>query len=452
MGGNAFLLTTIKRRNLRLRQKLTCLMLTVTLICMLSGCMFKTVEEMYSPPKRSEEYNNLQAAIDTVMGGLNYCAPVQGEHQQTVQLADLTGDGQTEAVLFAKGTDERPLKVFVFAKVDGFYANIAKLEFTGTTFEQVEYADLDGISGAELVVGRRMGNEVLHSLSAYSFSGGVPDTILTTGYTRFLTTDLDSNGMREIFLLRPGSEEGNGVAELYHYREGTMERDTEAVMSMPVDRLKRIAAGGMYRNTQAVFVASAYDSETIITDVYAIINDTFTNVSLSNESGTSVKTVRSYYVYGDDIDGDGLIEIPSLVQDEAESWALSQNLIRWYNLTPAGGEVEKAFTFHNYTQRWYVQLDLSWMESIRVTRGNDLGQNVGYVFSVDGKELFTIYGLTVDDRQTVAQSDGRFILNKTDEVTYAASLGIAAHSVGLTQETLTQRFNFIQENWKTGET
>lgn len=442
----------IKRRSRRLKRKLACLALALVLVCTLSGCMFKTVDEMYCLPKRSEEYNNLQAAINHVMGGLDYCAPGQGEHQQTVQLADLTGDGLAEAVLFAKGTDERPLKVFVFAKVDGSYTNIAKLEFAGTVFEQVEYADLDGVPGAELVVGRQMGNEVLHALSAYSFNGGVAETLLTAGYTRFLTTDLNRNGRKEIFLLRPGSEGGNGVAELYTYRDGTMERDTEATMSMPIDKLKRIATGGMYGDNQAVFVASVYNEETIITDVYAIIHDKFINVSLSNESGTSIKTIRNYYVYGDDIDGDGLIELPSLVQDEEVSWALSQNLIRWYNLTPSGGEVEKAFTFHNYSGRWYVQLDLEWMEAIQVTRGNELGSTSGYVFTVGGKELFTIYALTGDGRQTTAQSEGRFILNRTDEVTYAACLGSGADVFDLTQENLTQRFHFILEDWKTGET
>ena len=223
-------------------------------------------------------------------------------------------------------------------------------------------------------------------------------------------------------------------------------------MSVPVDKLKRIATGGMYDDIQAVFVASAYDEDAIITDTYAIIDGRFTNVSLSNESGTSVKTIRNYYVYGDDIDSDGLIEIPALVRDEAGSWALSQNLIRWYNLTPDGSEVDKTFTFHNYTDRWYVQLNLEWMDTIQVVRGNDLGVCAGYVFSVDGSELFTIYALTGNDRQTVAQADGRFVLNKTEEVTYAAALGSGAGAAGLNQETLTRRFRFILEDWKTGET
>ena len=37
----------------------------------LSGCALRTVEEMYKLPKRSEEYDRLQSAIDIAMAGLD---------------------------------------------------------------------------------------------------------------------------------------------------------------------------------------------------------------------------------------------------------------------------------------------------------------------------------------------------------------------------------------------
>lgn len=55
----------------------------------------------------------------------------------------------------------------------------------GTAFEQVEYADLDGSGGVELVVGRQVSNEVVHSLSAYTYVDGTPETLLTANYSRF---------------------------------------------------------------------------------------------------------------------------------------------------------------------------------------------------------------------------------------------------------------------------
>ena len=63
-------------------------------VLLLSGCALRTVEDMYTPPKRSSEYEDLQRAIDTAMNGLSYAAPVFGEYRQSVQMADLNGDGE----------------------------------------------------------------------------------------------------------------------------------------------------------------------------------------------------------------------------------------------------------------------------------------------------------------------------------------------------------------------
>ena len=76
---------------MRKRMKLLCLVLLAAVI--FAGCTARTMEEMYRLPKRSEDYTDLQKAIDSAMTDLDYCAPLAGENQQTVQLADLDGDG-----------------------------------------------------------------------------------------------------------------------------------------------------------------------------------------------------------------------------------------------------------------------------------------------------------------------------------------------------------------------
>ena len=62
----------------------------------------------------------------------------------------------------------------------------------------------------------------------------------------------------------------------------------------------------------AVFVASSVDESSIVTDIFSVVNDTFTNVTMTMESGTGVATLRNYYVYADDIDNDGVVELPEL--------------------------------------------------------------------------------------------------------------------------------------------
>ena len=92
---------------MRLRMKRMLLaVLAAAMSLVLSGCFVKTVDELYTLPKHSDEYNRLEQAIDQVMSSQNasYTAPVSGMNQQSVQLADLDGDGMEEAVAFLKTT------------------------------------------------------------------------------------------------------------------------------------------------------------------------------------------------------------------------------------------------------------------------------------------------------------------------------------------------------------
>ena len=148
------------------RRKKRWLCILLSMLCLgLGGCMFKTVDEMYALPGRSEEYNNLQSAIDGVLEGSDYCAPVSGDNQQAVQMADLNGDGTSEVLVFARGGGERPLRIFVFHQITDAYEHLATLEGDGIAFSQVEYVQMDENPGLELVVGRQISGEIPGSVA-----------------------------------------------------------------------------------------------------------------------------------------------------------------------------------------------------------------------------------------------------------------------------------------------
>ena len=140
--------------------------LAAGLVLLLSGCSMQSVDEMYRLPKRSEEYTNLQSVITGVMSGLEYSAPIAGENRQTVQTADLDGDGNSEHIIFAKGEAEKPLQIFILSNFGGKFSLLDTIVCNGTAFEQVEYVELNGLPGYEIVVGRQVSNQVLRSFSA----------------------------------------------------------------------------------------------------------------------------------------------------------------------------------------------------------------------------------------------------------------------------------------------
>ncbi len=440
-----------------MNRKIRLISVLLVMALTLSGCAMRTVDQMYYPPKRSDEYNDLQSVIESAMSGMSYSAPVSGENQQIVQMADLNGDGVQEYLLFARTDAEKSLRILIFGLVDGAYKLIETITCSGSAFDQVEYMEMNSRGGVEIIVGRQVSDQVLRSVSVYTLTPNGAEQLLSANYTKFMTVDLSADGLGELFVLRPGaSNADNGIAELYAVINGSVERSNEVNMSQPADMLKRIITGKLHGGQSAVYVASTVGDTAIITDVYSLINNKLTNVTLSNESGTSVQTMRNYYVYADDIDSDGVVELPDLIPMKSTSNtqpADRHDLIRWYAMTANGGELDKMYTYHNFVGGWYIQLQDSWAPRITVS-------NLGYRYEFylwdenfeNIEKIMTVYVMTGQDRETQATQEDRFVLSRTESVVYAASLESCAEKYGITKESMVWNFHMIQQDWKTGET
>lgn len=425
-------------------------------ILSLTGCSLRTVKELYCLPKRSESYVDLQNLMDNAMQGLEYSAPVSGVNLQTVQMADLNGDGVNEYLLFAKGTSDLPMHIFIFsASSDGFYL-LDTIQCSGTAFGNVQYAQIDGRPGVELIVGRRISEQITQSVSVYTLKNGQMEQLLNAPYTRFLCTNLDGNILQELFILRPDdSSTGNGVAEMYYAIDGVIVRSSVVSMSRSSDSIKRIMVSRLNDGSAAVYVASDVNGTSIVTDVFSVVDGKLTNIALDKDSNTNVDTLRNYYVFAEDIDRDGALELPQLIEMRLPDNAVSndsQHLIHWYALNSNGRPVTKRYTYHNYLNGWYLQLQKQQAPYMTVSH-----QGSSYVFSIWNEDftelepLMTIYSLTGQKREEQAVIDNRFVLHRTESTVYAASLEVTAAQYGMSQQSLINSFSMIEQRWNAGE-
>jgi len=429
------------------------LVATFMLVALLFAGCTPTINEMYRVPKRSKEFSSLQSSIDMAMIGLEYSAPVAGENRQSVQIADLDGDGVDEYLVFAKGSNEKPMQILIFAETEQDRIQIVDIiESNGFAFDQVEYVDIDDQPGCELVVGRQVSDQVLRNLSVYTFSGDSCTQLMSIPYSKFQTCDLDSNGLCDLMVIQPGAVEIDvGIAMLYSFRDGIMVRSMEAELSQQVSDIKRIQLGRLHGNIPAVLVSSVVDESAIATDILALKDGWFLNVSNYNPTATSVQTLRNFYIYAEDIDSDGILELPGLVTTYSypADWNNEQQyLIRWFSMDLNGNEVDKIYSFHNFVGGWYVWLDGALAQQMSI-------EQVGstYIFSVWNEAdssisaLFTIYALSGSDRKNQAEEDGRFALYSTENVVYAARLEEIAAEYGITEEMLVNNFRLIRQDW-----
>ena len=423
----------------------------------LGGCFLDPAESLYAMPKQSRDFYDLQTAVEGILPSDGaYAPPVAGDNQQAVQLSDLDGDGENEALVYIRGAGDTPMSLCIFDKQGESYRLLAKLDGAGSAFDRVQYAQLDGKGGNEIVVGRRLSEQVTCSLSVYTLQDGVITELLSAAYSEFITSDLNSDGLTDLVLLRSDADAKNGIAEFYHWQEDQLYREVEARMSAPAYAVKRIITGRVSESIPAIFVGSEYGESTIITDVFGVYRGEFTNLALDEDADTAVQTVREYYVYSSDIDDDGLIELPRLLPLQSvpeDSSSENQSLVSWYNLIPGGGERAKALTYHNYSGGWYLSVPEQWADRLIVTRGNAFDSTLVYTFSLleeDGalRQLFSLVALSGDSAQK-AQTDGSWIkFHSKGEISYFCC--IMDSSIPL--QDIKDSFHFIRVDWNTGET
>lgn len=432
---------------------------SLLLLLALTGCNAASGEDLYALPKQSDAYYELQKAIDqTLPADASYAGPLTGSNQQAVQLADLTGDGHDEAIVFVRTAGAKPLKMYVFDRSSGSYENTAVIEGDGTAFDCVEYAQLDDAPGLEIVVGRQVSNQIAQSLGVYAYTENGQTELMTAVYSEFKVVDLDENDLQEVLVLRLETEDRAGTAELYQFQDSLMERDQEATLTAGSRQIKRISTGYVAPGVPAVFVASAVGESTIATDVLAFAGSEFCNLAANADYNLTVQKIRNYPVYPTDIDKDGVVELPaSVALPSASAEEETQWIIQWYNLKREGARQLKMTTYHNYAGGWYLTLPQSWGEALTVSREQNPGGTIGYTFSHwlgydrEPETLFTIYALTGDDRQTEAAAHGRVQLAEKGETVYAVSMGSSRWIADCSEEDIRAMFHFIDVDWDSGE-
>lgn len=420
-------------------------------ILLLCGCELRTSDDLYAVPVRPAADYNLQNAINKAMSGLDYAAPKSGTNQQIVQTADIDGNGDLEYLLFAKGDSEHPLQIFIFDKHKDAYNLVDTISCNGSAFDRVEYIQMDDKPGIEIAIGYQLNDRLTGGLSVYTFHSGNMEQLLNTTYTQFLVTDLDGDAFSELFLIQSGPNEwSKGVAELYRVINGEVERSVELSLSVPSADIRRVIPGELQDGKNCVYVSAKNGDSALTTDIFAVTaEDAFVNVALSADRSTTVQTIGNYFVDLADIDSDGVLELPELMDmvQVTEDAASVHKIVSWYALDSRGLAHNKAYTYHCFADSWFVELEPEWTEVLTVSRQ---GKRVDF-FSWDKQygvpiRLFSIHVLTGQNREEQANVEGSIRLHTATSSIIVGELTSNGERYGITEQKLLESFHIIQQD------
>ena len=426
-----------------------CALLCVALLC--SGCaMGASDETLYRLPRLPAEYESLEAQIDTLIAsGAEYAAPTSGSNLQSVQMVDLDGDGEDEAVaFFRRSSDKRPMKIYVFRPVGDNYEQYCVIEGTSNSIYSINYVDLNGDGWREILAGIRSDLDV-QNLAVYTLASGEPQQLLLTGYSRYAARDMDGDGRQDLVVLR-SDEESYAVADYYAWDGTELALRSMLRLSSTVSELSRLTYGTLAGGENALYLTSVTQDGAAAVDILTVNSGTLHSVIGSAAS----KAYRFLDLYPSDVNNDGVTEVPESVpfpQIDAESAVYYR--ICWRQYAASGESSVVRETYQDMQNGWSLLLPEEWGNRVTVSRGSNAEGSAVTLYRLDSAEpepFLTIYAFSGDNRTLLASRNNRVMLSRQAERTYAAELYDACAGL-IDEQGLRERFGLVVSEWTTGE-
>ncbi len=440
-----------------LNKRLGLLFAIFTALFVLSGCSGSEIDKLYSLPKPSQEYLQLQKLIDAeIAAGSEYSAPTAGSLRQSIQLTDLDGDGSNEALVFLRNGNQQP-EICLYRKIDGKFALATVIKGEGTAIGRIEYSDINGDGFSEILVSWEVSSE-LRLLKVYSVKDWESSALLTASCIDFQIGDLDSDGTTDILTL--SLETSGGKVDMYTIDKHNEVIQKTAKLSSSLKTADRFRIADIADNVPAVFVEGQFkdkENSSLLTDIVIYTGGELKNITMNSLTGDSA-TKRNYPVYCTDIDGNGSLDVPIAEKLSSSQGNNDYYIFDLYSFDASGKSELCASTYHCYTDGWYFTLPTEWRKDILVRRESSLpGERSTVFFKVDenGKrtDLLTVYTLSDENRIDRAKINNRFVLLSSQTTIYAAELNTDGDKSADESEKqkIIKLFHLIYTEWNTGD-
>ena len=470
------------------------IMLILPVLLLLSGCLFRSPDDLYRQPEKSMGYEQLNAAIRAVRVGLEAEFGVQvedasimsGDNTANIQLQDLDGDGEREsAVTFLRMPGiEKPIRIYIFTQLEEEYVVTGVVEGEGSAIYAIDYAQINGEGRKELVVNWQI-NTGAYQLGVYTLDevglegggAGVEAAAFNRGMSRSDLTgaellltrcsvatdsssgcrllDMDRDTRTEVLVTRMDASGLNSQVELYGWEDGALEPVALAELSTGITAINRIRTNrlaGEY-DQPAVYITSTLADGSRAIDVVAYVDGTFTNAALG-DGGVSREIIQGYTeINPSDINRDGVAELPSPYQLPTYGDNPSSNfwLIDWAQYDERGYRNHVLTTYHNASDGWYLEIPEGWRDQITISRNDQVTGRREVVFShwlrgeQEPEPFLSIYRMA--SNRSSRLEDSWTVLREDENVIYAALFHRSKWDCGLDEMDLLERFNTIQRSW-----
>ena len=307
-------------------KKAMALLLCIIMVLFCSGCSlnFFSVESLLSPPSQSGKNGEVEKAFKKLMAEktIQLRTPQSGDYQTAFVLFDINGDSQEEAIVFyTDSAIDTSVRMSFMECINDTWMICADVKGAGSNVFDLSFSDMDNdgiyeifvgwslfdtktakiVSVYEVVAGEKgvfnlntLGNEYYYSKSITDFNGDEKDDLALVY--------LDDTGETQKSYFRCFSLSDSN--EFVKYSDIKLDSNISSVAKIQYDTVRHKG-----EDCKRVFIDCLKTETSMFTEMLYWDTDELKIVrNIKNPVST---TLRSPKIYCRDIDGDGLLEIPS---------------------------------------------------------------------------------------------------------------------------------------------
>lgn len=424
------------------------ILIALFLPLMLTGCMLNTgIDTLLSPPKLDARQEHIYNALKSYTGdNISLKYPKSGKNLSAFIIDDIDGDSKDEAIVFYKKnvakTADNPLRINILDSTNSDWYSVYDHPVDGNEVEQVEVTKLGDSKKTNIIVGYSLINRSEKKISVYDYADGKLNTSLGgVPYSIFDTTDLNSDGLKELFTATVNTSSEQATAELYHLYDDGKYKCSEQVFDENYIKYHKISC-------------SSNNEKNLFLDCEAPNGEIATEVLTADEQGNLLKvfspdtqkheTMRPPAYLSQDIDGDGEIEIPYVKFCEGydENSENAVYLTLWY-----GVENKKLkFKYESYcsiTDEYVFMIPQKWYG--KITAKNNIAENEISLLSGNdpetAEEIFTVKSVSGDEKSTISEKDDYVLLRTRGDKSFFLKIN-KNNPLALSLEELMMKFKF----------